>query len=675
MSGITGFNQTLGMNRFRCDLCVYDLCEKCYNSRKAVGSSHQKQECNPGSSSTADPSLTPTSGGWMSQNVSTSGQVSTEATNGGVEAPPAVPAPRAAATPGKVRALCAKPVPGTGGAPWAWQDAPAAGGPTLNPWSVDCAYRLEGGADIVSRLAGQVRVLDAETIASVNLAIELLNKGSIHCPEDMCIVYSTSNQGYYLLHKRGKREAALASVGVQDQRLYTGLVLTIGGCKCQVTSALGTGSFGTVWAAECLEGGPGGEVAIKEIQCRSSAELSNAAFEGKLLEMIQGHSRACGSSYKPGGGRDSRAMSGSRDPLDRMPDLVGTETESTGTEMWRVRLAMTKVPGVPIDRFLEAWRRKRNSGNVSITAQQHFDFVEACSVASELVLQLAPTFEHIAKLAYHRDVNSHNILVDGDASNPVFGLVDFGLAVDLAKWQGPVSSQSWHLVDIGGDCRYWPMSAWLQFECGWQELSKYPPLSAEYQQQLDFHALGITALQILAAMAPQVDDDNLAPQFKALQVAWERYWEDATRFWQRLLEVFRHGGDQNALKVSCITEGVHNIVGADLAALRLALRDAFDACSASGPQAGLRQFRPLFAALLELISAGGTVGFEENKRPPTWQEVYKLAAATEAAACFSPSRAQAELQAGVAAQEKQAQRCSMPLSHRNTTASARSVLK
>lgn len=610
----------------------------------------------------------------MSQNVSTPGQVSTEATNGGVEAPPAVPAPRAAATPGKVRALCAKPVPGTTGAPWAWQDAPAAGISAPNPWSVDCAYRLEGGADLVSRLAGQVRVLDAETVASVNLAIELLNKGSIHCPEDMCIVYSTSNQGYYLLHKRGKRDAALARVGLQDQRLYAGLVLTIGCCRCKVTSALGTGSFGTVWAAECLEGGPAGEVAIKEIQCRSPGELSNAAFEGTLLEMIQGSSRACGSSYKPSGGRD-RALSGSRDPLDRMPDLVGTETDSIGTDMWRVRLAMTKVPGVPVDRFIEAWRRKRGSGNVSLAAQQHMHFVEACSVARELVLQLSPTFEHISKLAYHRDVNSHNILVDGDASNPVFGLVDFGLAVDLGKWQGPVGSQSWHLVDIGGDCRYWPMSAWLQFECGWQELSKYPPLSIEYQQQLDFHALGITALQVLAAMAPQVDDDNLAPQFKTLQVAWERYWEDSTRFWQRLLEVFRHGGDQNALKVSCITEGVHNIVGADLAALRSALREAFDACSSSGPQAGLRQFRPLFAALLELISAGGTVGFEENKRPPTWQEVYKLAAATEAAACLSPSRAQSELQPGAVAQEPQSQRCSLPLSHRSTTASARSVLK
>jgi len=328
-----------------------------------------------------------------------------------------------------------------------------------------------------------------------------------------------------------------------------------------------------------------------------------------------------------------------------------------------------------VDRFIEAWRRKRSSGNISLAAQQHMHFVEACSVARELVLQLSPTFEHISKLAYHRDVNSHNILVDGDTSNPVFGLVDFGLAVDLGKWQGPVSSQSWHLVDIGGDCRYWPMSAWLQFECGWQELSKYPPLSIEYQQQLDFHALGITALQVLAAMAPQVDDDNLAPQFKALQVAWERYWEDSTRFWQRLLEVFRHGGDQNALKVSCITEGVHNIVGADLAALRSALREAFDACSSSGPQAGLRQFRPLFAALLELISAGGTVGFEENKRPPTWQEVYKLAAATEASACLSPSRAHSELQPGAVAQEAQSQRCSLPLSHRSTTASARSVLK
>ena len=30
LSGITGFHQTKGMNRFRCERCDFDYCEKCY---------------------------------------------------------------------------------------------------------------------------------------------------------------------------------------------------------------------------------------------------------------------------------------------------------------------------------------------------------------------------------------------------------------------------------------------------------------------------------------------------------------------------------------------------------------------------------------------------------------------------------------------------------------------
>ncbi len=34
-SGITGFEQTSGMNRFRCADCDYDLCEACYAGAEA----------------------------------------------------------------------------------------------------------------------------------------------------------------------------------------------------------------------------------------------------------------------------------------------------------------------------------------------------------------------------------------------------------------------------------------------------------------------------------------------------------------------------------------------------------------------------------------------------------------------------------------------------------------
>uniref|UniRef100_A0A7S4UG06 Protein kinase domain-containing protein n=1 Tax=Alexandrium monilatum TaxID=311494 RepID=A0A7S4UG06_9DINO len=681
-SGITGFNQTAGMKRFRCDLCVYDLCERCYLARaRAMMLAQQLKAVDAGRASPPD------AGGG-------------ELPEGAVEAPPAVPAPRSAVTPRRTRALSAFLGPASTGAsspparPWGWQEAMAAKGaghaatpPTAaasttsrapGMWSADLTYRLEGSSEDIASLVGKVPLLDAEVVCSVNQAVDGLNCGVLHCPEDFCIAYSASNRGWYLLHKRGKRDQALAQLGIHEERhqhqqhLHVGAVVTIDGCTCKVVEALGTGSFGTVWAAERTDGTPG-EVAIKEILCRTQQERASASFEGRLLQRLhsQGSCPPSGTlppsihdAAMPGGGGSSSSCTA----RDRIPDLVGAETESVGPDAWRVRLAMTRVPGVPLDRFLEA--RSRRTVDTSLPTQQRQSFKEACNFARELVLQLAPAFEHVSAFAYHRDVNSHNILVEGDAEKPVFGLVDFGLAVDLAKWQGPTGPLSWHLVDIGGDCRYWPMSAWLQFECGWQELSKYPPLSAEYQAQLDFHALGITAFQVLAAMAPSVRGDSLPPELQALQASWEQYWEDATRFWQRLLEVFRNGGDQNALKVACIAEGVHNIVGANLASLRLALREAYSASSADGAAAEseglLLHARPLFAALLELISAGGTVGFDEVVRPPNWEAVRMLVDASD-----TPQSKQGARPGKCSFQpteELPSQRCSLPTARRSSSA-------
>jgi len=472
-----------------------------------------------------------------------------------------------------------------------------------------------------------VRLLDAQTCCSVNKAVDELNRGIVHCPEGFCITYSTSNRGYYLLYVSSQKHAAFAALGVLEPKLTPGMILKICSCTCQVTKPLGMGSFGAVWAAELLDGS--GEVAIKEILCRTPQELANATFEGNLLRII--HEQA-GGSYATMFKDDPAALCGSMDggsggtrdgPLSRIPALVATEVEAAGADVCRVRLVMTKVQGAPLDRFLEGWQGA-SRGRVQ---EHHQRFMESCHFARELILQLAPTLERVSAFAYHRDVNSHNILVSGDdLMSARFALVDFGLAVDVNKWQGQLSPTSWHLVDIGGDCRYWPMSAWLQFECGWQEVSKYPPLLAEYRTHLDLHAMGITALQVLATMCPRAECHGLLPEFQELQRAWEQYWEHATCFWRHLLEVFRHGGDQNALKIMCITEGVHNIVGADLAALRAALRKAADACQcgASAYDLNFVSARLLFFALLELVSAGGMVGCEEGSSVPSWQAVLAI---------------------------------------------------
>jgi hypothetical protein len=529
-------------------------------------------------------------------------------------------------------------------------------------WSPDWTVRLGPEIDGLS-FPDHVKIFDKDAVFSVNQAVEVLNRGVVPCAEDLVLAYSASSNGWYLLYKNGRQDLALAALATQaalqaadlptgvlpagnfkggpsQPPLAAGAIVRIGTVTCKITTPLGMGSFGAVWAADLLDG-IAGEVAIKEIQCQSSFDLNSATYEGQLLEILGQDRRSCG------GASGSSARFARAEPREqiRVPKLIASETEQIGPNHWRVRLAMSKLPGVPLDRFLDWWQRERRPPpDVSATPVQHF--AEACSFASELVHQLAPSFEKISAHAFHRDVNSHNILIDGgDRMKPNYNLVDFGLAVDLKNWEGPqVSPSSWHLVDICGDCRYWPMGAWLQFECGWQELAKYPGLATEYQTHLDLHALGITVLQVLAGMAvespsaqddpqrrPSPDTENLPEEVTVLLTAWDKYWKDAMMYWERLLECFRNHGDQNSLKGWCISEGVHNIIGQDLADLRTALRMVCDAASGANPSrststAALSAHRTLFETLLELVSAGGVSGVVEGNRAPSWEGIHFILA-------------------------------------------------
>jgi pentatricopeptide repeat protein len=60
------------------------------------------------------------------------------------------------------------------------------------------------------RFLGKARLLASDTIVSVGAAVEGLNRGTLKCTDDFCIAYSMSNQGYYLLYKRGLHDQAAA---------------------------------------------------------------------------------------------------------------------------------------------------------------------------------------------------------------------------------------------------------------------------------------------------------------------------------------------------------------------------------------------------------------------------------------------------------------------------------
>lgn len=476
----------------------------------------------------------------------------------------------------------------------------------------------------------------------------------------------------------------------EEVELRAGAVVRIGDCVCNITNALGMGSFGAVWSAE---GPDGADLAVKEILCRSQSELQNALFESHLLSVIGGgggnrsllHPGECQDAERSRG--DDSSLNVGFPPLacaGLVPTLVACGNCRIGSDSWRVRLAMTRLPGEPLDVFLEErrrqlkkeWRQLGGSEGASAVALCRRQYIEACSIAREMLIQLAPVFEQISAIAFHRDVNSHNILIDYSGGVPRYGLVDFGLAVDSICWRSEEGSgiantrpsrvgrdgvSTWHYLDVGGDCRYWPLSAWMQFLAGWRELEACPSLSFEYQMQLDLHALGITVMQVLAELLPAPQDlvleaadgskttaedayDIVPPEVWKLRHVWDRYWNRVSPLHGRLIDTFHNGGDWNALKMDCITTAVHDKLAEDLRLLRMATRDALDACrvaveaSAEGTKlpanAAISATWPpslvgLLAACLILISDGQ--GEDTLAGPYAWQVISSLVAGDDRA--------------------------------------------
>lgn len=421
----------------------------------------------------------------------------------------------------------------------------------------------------------------------------------------------------------------------EDQKLRPDSMVHIGGAEFRVTSAIGEGSFGAVWGADAADGA---QAAIKEIHCKSQAELSDAIFEVQLLREL------------------SR-----RDPLAelRIPTFLASDCDATPG---RVRLAMSRLPGENLGQLLERcrleWKREPRRDFLR-------EAVEACDLAAEIVRQLAPTLEAVNVLACHRDVNPGNILVSvpGPGRKPRCGLVDFGLAVDVGKWQagvpmmelpgsvtgsvlensgeneeGPCSSRAfaqggaWQRMGVGGDAHYWPVSAWMMFEYGAAVLSTHQPVCNEYLRRLDMHSLGLSAMQVLAELLPAPEDvdcdspvrhDPLLKRLWDFRAAWDRYWADASRYWQGLFDAFRGVGDFNELRDSYVSAAVHDVICADLHELRCAVRDVGDTylqcCEGSSGVAAMAMLDGFCEALLALVSAGYHIAED-----PSWKAVRRL---------------------------------------------------
>ena len=220
---------------------------------------------------------------------------------------------------------------------------------------------------------------------------------------------------------------------------------------------MGKGSFGVVYAGTKDETDE--LVAIKDITCKSEKELEQAKFEFDVMKKLEDELAATPAASSP-----KRAQA-----VDNLhcPKFYAMQSLKLGPSHWKVLGAMERVKGEPLD----GWEAKKK-GKLA--------FDDSCKLAGIMLEQLIPTFDRVAEIAFHRDVNAHNILINvdnDDVSSAVFTLIDFGLAVDQREW----TTGKWKVHDIGGDCRYWPASAWMQFIHGYKHLESMQSHSGNFK--------------------------------------------------------------------------------------------------------------------------------------------------------------------------------------------------
>jgi len=382
--------------------------------------------------------------------------------------------------------------------------------------------------------------------------------------------------------------------------------IVISGRAFRIDGTLGEGSFGVVWAATCLSGTneegvsiQGSTAAIKEILCRSQVDLQRAETERHLLRYV-GAQLAAGKSA-----------------LRCFPSLLISEVDQVEPELWRVRIAMTKLEGQPLEKFLDGLNPMMPGYDASTNPFRGKDALEKiCHFVSEMLQQLVPGLEHLSRQAHHRDITPRNILVNACDGQWKFSLVDFGLAVDAGQWKRDLLSS-----DIGGDGHYWPTSSWFTLCYGAHHLQGYPALQSEYEFCLDLHAMGIAALRTLMELWSREMHRHSVPEgstwlqhakLMRLQVAWSRFWDDIVRVWEPVFDAFACGTalSLEQLKSKYAHAGIHHLISSNLCCVRAALFELEYAA------AGLPELRQLCSALVVLIRPG-----MPRNGTPSWRQV------------------------------------------------------
>lgn len=393
------------------------------------------------------------------------------------------------------------------------------------------------------------------------------------------------------------------------ERLEPGVEVTLGSHRLRCIDILGSGSYSVVWRAKVLSSGEEclvseemrrqvehNDVALKDVVCKNQASLRQSLFEVQLLIAFE---RRMLLDHGQGNNGAAQAMQTLRLPRCFSYKVVDH------AEGWCVRMAMSRLPGEQLD----DWLRRAAAEVISSAATPAPDhrpvtwtsfLKRGGTMAERLVKQIGPALEGLAPIAWHRDVNSHNILVsdiiEQDLLDPTdagerseFWLCDLGLAVDSESW---VSDEgAWRVTDIGGDCRYWPASSWMVHLYGAEYLSERPEFCRQYQTRLDVHGLGITAVELLCSTALAARSAGVPAEgaitdacWARLLDAWQRYHETVSGWWETIYGVFSTGGDFRPVHSWLVKEAVADQVIALLAEIREALRDCAALCCTEDPR-------------------------------------------------------------------------------------------
>lgn len=366
--------------------------------------------------------------------------------------------------------------------------------------------------------------------------------------------------------------------------------ITCSGHTLEVKEVIGKGSFGSVWSAIDENGM---RVAIKEIQGESTSSMDKATQEMNFMNRIhRGLRRECS---------------------ERIPKCLYWDTQKktcmnasgVDTKEWRIRLVMNQIDGSG----LSTWLGKNAAAGGASGDKEQLTFHRASLMATRLLKQFAPVMSDMEHIVYHRDINSHNILISESEDSCDFYLIDFGLAVDAVSWRGTDSSrrscarpgafgtnlfaasnaqqlgddqgrlggrpvpmdQSWKTLDIAGDCKYWPTAAWKQFLWGWKSLSEDD--AQHYRHRLDFHSLGITLYELMFFKGISGFDEGMPSELGTavdeLRQRWVQYWDQSTHYWSQLFGTFTSTGkkDWNALR-DLMRQSVTNAFQTNLTKLR-----------------------------------------------------------------------------------------------------------